>query len=105
MTQDNPSRPQAKDNSGNLKKDIRKFCELHKSSTHNTSECWVKKSLVAEMKALQSDTSSDFESEPDKGNEKGKKIIDAKPNAIISTSIIQKEEPEDPEEEERLFHS
>jgi hypothetical protein len=47
----------------------------------------------------------DSESEPDKGNDKGKQIIDAKPNATVATMKIQKEEPEDPEEAERLFHS
>jgi hypothetical protein len=34
-----------------------------------------------------------------------KQIIDADPNAIISTMNIQKEEPEYLEEEEHLFHS
>eukprot|EP00253_Pinus_taeda_P017352 PITA_17352 len=48
---------------------------------------------------------SNSESEPDKGNDKGKHIIDADPNATIATAKIQKNEPEDPEEEERLFHS
>ena len=36
---------------------------------------------------------------------KGKKIIDAKPSATISTTQIQPEEPKDPEEGECLFHS
>jgi hypothetical protein len=35
----------------------------------------------------------------------GKQIIDAEPNATVATTKIQKEEPEDPEEAERLFHS
>ena len=43
--------------------------------------------------------------EIDKGNEKGKQIIDAEPNASVSTTKIQKEEPKYPKEEERLFHS
>jgi hypothetical protein len=51
------------------------------------------------------DAVSDSESEPYKGNDRGKKIIDAEPNATISTTNIQKKEPEDPEEAERLFHS
>jgi len=40
-----------------------------------------------------------------KGNEKGKKIIDAEPNTTVSTAKVQKNEPEDPEEGEHLFHS
>ena len=57
------------------------------------------------MRASESDACSDFESEPEKANEKGKQIIDAEPNAIVATTKVQKEEPEDPEEEEHLFHS
>ena len=57
------------------------------------------------MRASDSDACFDSELEPKKGNEKGKQIIDAEPNAIVATTKIQKEEPEDPEEEERLFHS
>ena len=82
-----------------------KWCEFHKSSTDNTSECQAKKSLVAELKAYESDVGSDFKSEPDKGNDRGKQIINAEPNTIVATMKIQKEEPEDPEEAERLFHS
>ena len=57
------------------------------------------------MRASESDACSDSESEPDKVNEKGKQIIDAEPNATVSTTKIQKEEPEDLEEAERLFNS
>ena len=57
------------------------------------------------MRDSESDACSDSESEPDKGNDKGKKIIDAEPNSTIATTKIQKEEPEDPKEEECLFHS
>jgi len=60
---------------------------------------------VAELKVWELDACSDFESEPDKGNDKGKQIIDAEPNATVATTKIQKEELEDLEEEERLFHS
>ena len=58
---------------------------------------------MVELKSSESDACFDSESKPDKGNEKGKQIIDAEPNATIATTKIQKEEPKDLEEEERLF--
>ena len=63
---------------------------------------------MAELKAPESDEFSDPELEPDKGNDKGKHIIDVDPSAIFSTTKIQREgleDPEDPEEGERLFQS
>ena len=60
---------------------------------------------MAELRVSELDACFDFELEPDKGNDKGKQIIDVEPNATISTMKIQKEEPEDPEEDECLFHS
>jgi len=81
------------------------WCEFHKSPTHNTSEFQTKQSLVVELKASKSDACSDPESEIDKGNGKGKKIIDAEPSATVATTKIQKNEPEDLEEGEKLFHS
>ena len=60
---------------------------------------------MPELKAPKSDAFSDPESEPDKGNDKGKQMIDADPSAIVSTTKIQKEGPEDPEEGECLFQS
>ena len=60
---------------------------------------------MAEIKASELDAYSDTESEPKRGNDKGNKIIDADPNATVATMKIQKEEPEDSEEEEHLFHS
>jgi hypothetical protein len=57
------------------------------------------------LKASESDACSDSESEPEKGNDRGKKIIDVDPNATVATMKIQKEEPEYPKEVERLFHS
>jgi hypothetical protein len=104
-SQDNPPKPQAKKNTTKPKKDTGKWCEFHKSSTHITSECRTKQSLVAKLKASESDACSESESEPDKGNDRGKQIIDAEPNATISITNIQKEEPKYPEEAEHLFHS
>ena len=86
-------------------KDMGKWCEFHNSSTHNTSDCRSKQSLVVEMRAYESDACSNIESEPEKGTDRGKQIIDAEPNATVATTKIQKEEPEDLEEEECLFHS
>ena len=60
---------------------------------------------MVELKAFESDAYSKFESEPDKGNDKGKEIIDAEPNATVVTAKIQKEDLEDLEEEKHLFHS
>ena len=65
------SKPEAKKETTKRKKDMRKWCEFHKSSTHNTSKCWEKQSLVAELKDFKSDSCSDSESEPKKRNDKG----------------------------------
>ena len=104
-TQDNPPKLQAKNSAAKPKKDTGKWCEFHKSSTQNTCECQAKQSLVAKLKVSELDASSNSESKPDKGNDKGKQIIDVDPNATVATAKILKNEPEDPEEEERLFHS
>jgi hypothetical protein len=62
--------------------------------------------VVAELKASLSDASSESESDLDKGNDRGKQIIDTEPNAtIVATMKILKKEPEYPEEVECLFHS
>ena len=50
---------------------------------------------MAKIKDSKSDAYSDTESEPKKGNDRGKNIIDAEPNATVATTKIQKEEPED----------
>ena len=92
-TQENFLNPHAKRNTTKTKK-ARKWCEFHKSPTHNISECLAKQSLVAEIKASKLDAYPNTESKPKKGNDRGKKIIDAKPNATVSTMEIQKEEPE-----------
>ena len=53
-----------------MKKETRKWCDFHKSSTHNTSDYWAKQSLVVELKAFELDVCSEYESEIDKGNGK-----------------------------------
>ena len=105
VTQDKSSKPQEKNNTTKPKKDTGKWCEFHKCPTHNKSECQTKKLMVANLKASESDACYNLESEPDKGNGKGKQIIDAEPSITVATAKIQKNEPKDPEEGESLFHS
>jgi hypothetical protein len=84
-----------------MKKDTGKWCEFHKIPWHNTDECHSKQSLVAKMKASESEAGSDSESDPDKG----KWIIDTEPSATVTTTKVHPSEPEEPEEGEHLFHS
>jgi hypothetical protein len=56
---------------------------------------------VAEIK----DKEPNPDSESDSENTGKRQIIDADPIAIVATAAIQPEEPTDPEEGERLFHS
>jgi hypothetical protein len=56
---------------------------------------------VAEIK----DKESNLDSESDYENNGKRHIIDTDPTAIVATATIQPEEPTDPEERERLFHS
>ena len=53
---------------------------------------------MLELKAPELDAFSDPELELDKGNDKGKQIIDADPSAIFATTKLQREDPENPEE-------
>ena len=88
MPHDNFLKLQVKNNTMKTKKDTRKWCEFYKSPTHNTSECWAKKSPVDKRKDSKLDACSESELETDKGNDRGKKIIDAEPSATISTTKI-----------------
>ena len=97
----NQSKPQEKKGHGKTKKDTEKWCDFHKSPWHNTDECRSKQSLVAEIK----DKEPNPDSESDSENTGKRQIIDTDPTAIVATAAIQPEEPTDPEEGERLFHS
>lgn len=76
MDHENPLKPQEKNGTMKTKKDTGKCCEFHKSPTHNKNVCHAKKSMVAKLKASESNAFSDYELEIDKGNNKGKQIID-----------------------------
>ena len=61
--QDNQSKPQTKKDTKNTKKDTRKWCDFHKIPWHNIVDCRSKHTLVAEVKASESDAGSNSESE------------------------------------------
>jgi hypothetical protein len=48
--------------------------------------------LVVEVKAIESDAGSDYDSEP----ERGRQIIDAEPNATVATTKLQHGELDEP---------
>jgi hypothetical protein len=100
-SQDNQSKPQHKKGNEKLKKDMGKWCEYHKIPWHNTEECLSKQSLVAELKASESEailTLNQIQKE-------GSRIINVEPSATIATTKVHPSEPEEPEEGEHLFHS
>lgn len=98
---ENSSKSETKKGNGKMKKDTTKWCYFHKSPYHSTDEWRTKQSLVAKMKVLELDLDSNSDSETDKRNQ----IIDAEPSATVATTKIQPEDPEEPVESERLFHS
>jgi hypothetical protein len=97
----NQSKPRKKKGDGKTKNDTGKWCDFNKSPWHNTDECHSKQSSVAENKEKASNPHSESDSE----NTDKRHIIDADPTATIATVAIQPEEPTNPEEGERLFHS
>jgi hypothetical protein len=74
----------AKEGNENMKKDMGKWCEYHKIPWHNTEECRSKQSLMAELKASESEVNSDSESNP----EGGKQIINVEPIATVATTKV-----------------
>ena len=98
---ENQSKQQEKKGHGKTKKDTGKWCDFQKIPWHNTDECHSKQSLVDEIK--DKELNPDSESNPE-NNEK-RKIIDVDPTSIFVSTIIQLEEPTDPEEGKHLFHS
>lgn len=88
-----------------MKKDTNKWCEFHRTPTLNMNECHVNQALVAKVKDSETNACSNSELEPQKETEKGKKIIDVEPTAMVATTKLQKAEPGDLVEGERLFDS
>jgi hypothetical protein len=84
---------QGKKDTRKTKKDTEKWCDFHKSPWHNTIDFRSKQSLVAEVKASESDMNSDSEPEP----ERGRKIIDTEPSATVSTTNLHHGELDKPE--------
>jgi hypothetical protein len=70
-------------------------------SPGNTDECCLKQSLVAEVKAMEAKSYSEYDLE----NIEKRQIIDVDPTATVVNTTIHREESVDPEEEKRLFHS
>ena len=84
-----------------MMKDTGKWCEYHTSVWKNTEECFSKMSLVAEMKASESEVHFDSKLNPDGG----KYIIDVESSSTVTTTKVHLSEPEEPKEGECLFHS
>jgi hypothetical protein len=75
-----------------MKKGTGKWCEFHKILWNKIDGCHSINSLVEEMKALESEEGSDYESNPDKG----KRIIDVELISTIATTKVQPSDPKEP---------
>jgi hypothetical protein len=67
-----------------MKKDTGKWCEYHKIPWDNIEESHSKQSLMAKLKAFESEIDSNTESNPEGGNQ----IIDVEPSATVATTKV-----------------
>lgn len=90
-------------NIGKVKKDVVKWCEFHKNPTPNMDECCTEHALMPELKNLETYACYDYESKPNKGTNKGNKIVYVESTMKLATTKLQKVETKDAEEGEFLF--